>query len=81
MPYLKDLLSQVYPLICVADAGILNQSPEHHEETDEEINVDRLHVGNLGKGGVDAVDEGSHGEHGGHAETHPGGGGSSVEPE
>ena len=81
MPYLKDLLSQVYPLICVADAGILNQSPEHHEETDEEINVDRLHVGNLGKGGVDRVDEGGHGEHGGHTQPHPGRGCPSVEPE
>ena len=46
-----------------------------------EINVNGLHVGDLGQGGVDAGHEGGHGEHGGHPQPHPGRGSASVEPE
>ena len=77
----EPVSDQLYPLVRVAHAGVLDQGPEHHEEADEEVDVDALHIGDLGQGGVDAVAEGGHGKHGGHAETHPGGGGSSVEPE
>ena len=46
-----------------------------------EININGLHVGDLGQGGVDAGHEGGHGEHGGHPQPHPGRGRASVEPE
>ena len=46
-----------------------------------EININGLHVGDLGQGGVDAGHEGGHGEHGGHPQPHPGRGSASVEPE
>ena len=74
-------LPQVYPLVCVAHTGVLDQGSEHHEEADEEVDVYGLHVGNLGQRGVDGVDEGGHGEHGGHPQPHPGRGRASVEPE
>ena len=46
-----------------------------------EININGLHVGDLGQGGVDAGHEGGHGEHGGHPQPPPGRGRASVEPE
>ena len=75
------VLPQLDPLVCVANTGVLYQGSEHHEEAGEEVNVDGLHVGDLGQGGVDRVDEGGHGEHSGHSQPHPGGGRPSVEPE
>ena len=65
----EPVLSQLDPLVCVADAGILDQGPEHHEEADKEVDVDGLHVGNLGQGGVDRVDQGGHGQDGGDPQT------------
>ena len=49
--------------------GIFNQGAEDHEEADEEVDVDGLHVGNLGQGGVDRVDQGGHGQDGGDPQT------------
>ena len=69
------------PLVGVAHTGVLYQGTEHHEEAHEEVDVDTLHVGNLGQGGVDAVAEGGHGEHSGHPQADPGGRRPSVEPE
>ena len=78
---LKPDLPQLDSLVGVSHAGVLHHGPEHHEETDKEVYVDGLHVGDLGQGGVDRVDEGGHGEHSGHPQPHPGGGRPSVEPE
>ena len=78
---LKSVLSKLDPLVGVANAGVLHHGPEHHEEADEQVDVNGLHVGDLGQGGVDRVDEGGHGEHGGHPQPHPGRGRASVEPE
>ena len=61
----EPVLPQLDPLVRVADAGILDQGPKHHEEADKEVDVDGLHVGDLGQGGVDRVDQGGHGEDGG----------------
>ena len=72
---------QLDPLVSVADTGVLDQGPEHHEEADEEVDVDALHVGDLGQGRVDRVAEGGHGQHSGHPQAHPGGGRPPVEPE
>ena len=74
-------LPQVYPLVGIANTGVLDQGSEHHEKADEQVDVYGLHVGDLGQGGVDGVDEGGHGEHGGHPQPHPGRGRASVEPE
>ena len=79
--YLKHFLTEIYSFISIADTGVFYQSSEHHEETDEEVDVYGLHVGDLGQRGVDGVDEGGHGEHGGHPQPHPGRGRASVEPE
>ena len=76
-----SVLPQLDPLVCVAHTGVLYQSCEHHEETGEEIDVDGLHVGDLWQSGVDGVDEGGHGEDRGDAQSYPGRGCSSVEPE
>ena len=46
-----------------------------------EININGLHVGDLGQGGVDAGHEGGHGEDSGHPQPYSGGSRSSVEPE
>ena len=78
---LKSVLPELDPLVGVANAGVLHHGPEHHEEADEQVDVYRLHVGDLGQGSIDRVDEGGHGEHGGHPQPHPGRGRASVEPE
>ena len=75
------ILPQLDPLVSVAHTGVLDQGSEHHEEAGKEVDVDGLHVGDLGQGRVDGVDEGGHGEHSGHPQPHPGGGRPSVEPE
>ena len=54
-------------LIRVSNAGVFNESPEDHEEADEEIDVNRLHVGDLGQRRVDGVAESRHGEDRGHS--------------
>ena len=72
---------QLNPLVGVAHTGVLYQGTENHEEAHEEVDVYTLHVGHLGQGRIDAVAEGGHGENSGHAQTDPGGGGASVEPE
>ena len=77
----KPGLPELYPLVCVAHTCVLYEGTEHHEEADEEVNIDGLHVGNLRQSSVDRVDEGGHGEHSGHAQAHPGGGGTTVQPE
>ena len=46
-----------------------------------EININGLHVGDLGQGGVDGVDEGGHGEDSGDPQSYSGWSCSSVEPE
>ena len=79
--YLKHFLTEIYSFISIADTGVFYQSSEHHEETDEQIDVDGLHVGDLGQGGVDRVDEGGHGEDSGHPQSYPGWSCSSVQPE
>ena len=79
--YLKHFLTEIYSFISIADTGVFYQSSEHHEETDEQIDVDGLHVGDLGQGGVDGVDEGGHGEDSGDPQPYPGWSRSSVEPE
>ena len=50
--------------------GIFNQGAEDHEEADEEVDVDGLHVGDLGQGRVHGVDEGGHRQHCRHPKTH-----------
>ena len=65
----EPVLPQLDPLVRVADAGILDQGPKHHEEADKEVDVDGLHVGDLGQGGVDRVDQGGHGEDGGDTQS------------
>jgi len=52
-----------------ADAGVLEQRREDHNEAGDEEDVDALEVGDLREGGVSAGDEGGHGEHGGDAES------------
>ena len=74
-------LPQVYSLVGIANTGVLDQGSEHHEEADEQVDVDGLHVGDLGEGGVDGVDEGGHGEDSGDPQSYPGWSRSSVEPE
>ena len=75
------VLPQLDPLVGVAHTGVLYQGGEHHEETGKQIDVDGLHVGYLGQGGVDGVDEGGHGEDSGDAKSYSGWSCSSVEPE
>ena len=41
---LEPDLPQLDPLVRVADAGVLHHGPEHHEETDKEVDVHRFHV-------------------------------------
>ena len=77
----EPVFPQLYPLGRVADAGVLYERAKHHEEADAQVDVDGLHVGDLGEGGVDGRHEGGHGEHGGDAEAHPSGGGAAIEPE
>ena len=47
------VLPQLDSLVGVAYTGIFYQGCEHHEETGKQIDVDGLHVGYLGQGGVD----------------------------
>ena len=54
------VFSELYTLSRVADAGVLHHGPEDHEETDKEVDVDGLHVGDLGQGRVDRVDQRCH---------------------
>ena len=75
------ILPELDPLVGVTHTSVLYQGGEDHEEAGKEVDVDGLHVGDLGQGGVDRVDEGGHGEHSGHAQPPPGGGRPSVEPE
>ena len=49
----ESILPELYPLVRVPHTGILNESAKHHEEANKEVNVDGLHVGYLGKGGID----------------------------
>ena len=79
--YLKHFLTEIYSFISIADTGVFYQSSEHHEETDKQIDVNGLHVGYLGQGGVDGVDEGGHGEDSGDPQSYSGWSCSSVEPE
>ena len=65
----KPVFPQLDPLIRVADAGILDQRPKHHEEADKEVDVNGLHVGDLGQGRVDRVDQGGHGQDSGDPQT------------
>ena len=65
----------------VADRGVLQQGPEHHEEADGQVDVEGLHVGDLGEGAVDGAHEGDHGEDGGDAQAGPGGGRGAVQVE
>ena len=69
------------PLADVADRGVLQQGPEDHEEADGQVDVERLHVGDLGEGAVDGAHESDHGEDGGDAQAGPGGGGGAVQVE
>ena len=78
---LEPVLPELDPLVGVANAGVLHHRPEHHEEADEQVDVYRFHVGDLGQGRVDAGHQRGHGEHGGHTQPHPGRGCPSVEPE
>ena len=77
----EPVLPQLYSFVCVAHTGVFHHGSKHHEETDKQIDVDGLHVGYLGQGGVDGVDEGGHGEHSGHPQSYSGWSCSSVEPE
>ena len=65
----EPVLPQLYPLVRVADAGVLDQRPKHHEEADKEVDVDGLHVGDLWQGSIDRVDQGGHGQDGGDPQT------------
>ena len=51
-----------------ADARVLEQRREHHDEAGDEKDVDALEVGDLGQRGVGAGQDGGHREHGGDAE-------------
>ena len=77
----ESVLPKLYSFISVSNTGILNHGTENHEETDEQVDVDGLHVGYLGQGGVDRVDEGGHGEDSGDPQSYSGWSRSSVEPE
>jgi len=75
------VLAQLDPLLCVADAGVLDEGAKDHEEADAQVDVDGLHVGDLGEGGVHAGHQGGHGEHSGDPEADAGRSGAPVEPE
>ena len=77
----KPVFPQLNPLVAVADAGVFNESTKDHEEADAQVDVDGLHVGDLGEGGVHAGHQGGHGEHSGDPEADAGRGGAPVEPE
>ena len=65
----EPVLPQLDPFVRVADTGILNQGSKHHEEADKEVDVNGLHVGDLGQGGIDRVDQGGHGQNSGDPQT------------
>ena len=68
----KPVSVQLDPLVGVSHTGVFDQGPEHHEEADEEVDVDALHVGDLGQGRVDRVAESGHGEDSGDPQTNSG---------
>jgi len=51
-----------------ADARVLEQRREHHDEAGDEKDIDALEVGDLGQRSVGAGQYGGHREHGGDAE-------------
>ena len=72
---------QLNPLVSVSYTSVLYEGSKHHEEADEEVNINRLHVGDFGQSSVDRVAERGHGQYRGHSQTHPGWSCSSVQPE
>ena len=70
----KSVSVELNSLVRVANAGVLYQGSKYHEETDEQIDIYWLHVGDFRKSGIDWIAEGGHGEHSGYAQTDPSGG-------
>ena len=70
----KSVSMKLNSLVCVAHTGVLYQGSKDHEETDKQIDVYWLHVGDFRQGSIDRVAEGRHGQHSGHAQTDPSGG-------
>ena len=66
---LKSVLSKLYPLVGVANAGILHHGTEHHEEADEQVDVHGLHVGDLGQRRIHRVDQCGHCKHRGDSQA------------
>ena len=71
---------KLYSLVSVANTSILNEGTKHHEEADKEVNVDGLHVGDLGQSSIDTVTEGCHCQDCGHSKANPSWSSSSVQP-
>ena len=67
--FLPPVLPQLNPLISVANTSVLDQGPEDHEEADEQVDVDGLHVGDLGQRRIHRVDQGGHRQHSGDSQA------------
>ena len=67
----KSVSMKLNSLVGVAHTGVLYQGSEHHEETDEQIDIYWLHVGDFRQGSIDRVAEGGHGEDRGDAQADP----------
>jgi len=67
----KPVFPQLNPLVAVADAGVFDESTKDHEEADAQVDVDGLHVGDLGEGGVHARHQRCHCQHRRHAQANP----------
>ena len=63
------VLPQLNPLISVANTGVLYQGPEDHEEANEQVDVDGLHVRDLGQRRIHRVDQGGHRQHSGDSQA------------
>ena len=63
------VLPQLNPLISVANTGVLDQGPEDHEEANEQVDVDGLHVRDLGQRRIHRVDQGGHRQHSGDSQA------------
>lgn len=54
----------------IANKSILDQRKEDHDERDEQIDVDGLHVRHLGNVVTGRIGQCGHCEHGGHSQCH-----------
>ena len=75
------VLTQLDPLLSVADAGIFYQRTKDHEEAHAQVDINRLHVGDLGKGCIHTGHQRGHGEHSGDTQADSSGSRAPVEPE